>query len=376
MTDIYFVRHAESFGNLTRRVYGHFDGLVTPKGYLQIEALSKRFCDIHIDRVYSSDLTRTLETAKAIYEPKGLEVIKMPAFREIGFGVWEDRPWGELVSSYAEEYNAWGSNPLEFAVPGSETYRDVYRRAKAALDEVVSENDGKAIAIVSHGATIRMLMHGLRSGDDLTGVERAEWGDNTCVSHFRAEGAKYTEVFTNNNDHLRTLPGFDDGMSWVREGGGRNVWFKNAEYPEDADKIREYHRLGEGEVFGCGDIDFSRIDRRAKRSLRKDKESIVFGYLPEGEIGMIELDPTAKVYPMAGHISFLYLAPEYRRMRYGIQLVGHAMSRYKSLGKKHISVRVAETNTAARNFYGKYGFYEAFRENDGGIIQRVMILDI
>ncbi len=376
MTDIYFVRHAESFGNLTRRVYGHFDGLVTPKGYLQIETLRERFRDIHIDKVYSSDLTRTLETAKAIYEPRSIPLIKTAAFREIGFGVWEDRPWGELVSSYAKEYEAWGEHPLDFAVSGSETYFDVYKRAKAALDEIVYENDGKAVAIVSHGATIRMLMHGIKNEDDLTGVESADWGDNTCVSHFRAEHGKYTEIFSNNNDHLRALPGFDEGMSWVREGGGRNVWFKNASYPEDADKIREYHRLGEREVFGYGDIDFSRIDRRAKRSLRKDKESVVFGYLPEGEIGMIELDPTAKIYPEAGHISFLYLAPEYRRMRYGIQLMGHAMSKYKALGKKHISVRVAETNIAARKFYEKYGFYEAFRESEGGILQRVMLLDI
>lgn len=376
MTDIYFVRHAESFGNLTRRVYGHFDGLVTPKGYLQIEALRERFRDIHVDKVYSSDLIRTCETARAIYEPKDLPLTKTAAFREIGVGVWEDRPWGELVSAYSKEYKAWGEHPLDFAVPGSETYRDVYKRAKAALDEIVSENDGKAVAIVSHGATIRMLMYGIKHGDDLTGVESAAWGDNTCVSHFRAEGGKYVEVFSNNNDHLRTLPGFDDGMSWVSEGGGRNVWFENARLPEDAEKIRSYHKKGEGEVFGSDDIDFSRVDRRAKKSLKKDGESIVFGRLGEGEIGMIELDVEAKVYPKAGHISFLYLSPEYRRMRYGIQLIGHAMSRYRALGKKHISVRVAETNTAARKFYEKYGFYEAFRENDGGILQRVMILDI
>lgn len=376
MTDIYFVRHAESFGNLTRRVYGHFDGLVTPKGYLQIKALSERFEGIKIDKVYSSDLTRTCETAKAIYEPKKLELIKEPAFREIGFGVWEDRPWGELVSEYSEAYDAWCTHPLDFSVPGSETYHDVYKRAKAALDRIVSENDGKSIAIVSHGATIRMLMYGMKNDDDITGIEGSDWGDNTCISHFRAEDGKYTEVFKNDNNHLRTLPGFADGMSWVREGGGKNVWFKNAHLPEDADKIREYHRLGEGEVFGSDDIDFARVLRRAKKVLRKNSESIVFGYLPDGEIGMIELDPTAKVYPGAGHISFLYLAPEYRGKRYGIQLVGHAMSIYRALGKRHISVRVAETNIAARKFYEKYGFYEAFRENDGGILQRIMILDI
>ncbi len=375
MTDIYFVRHAESFGNLTRRVYGHFDGLVTPKGYMQIEKLRERFRDIKIDKVYSSDLTRTSETAKAIYEPKNLPLIRERAFREIGFGVWEDRPWGELISSHKREYDAWQYSPLEFSVSGSETYRSVYERAKSALDRIASENDGKAIAIVSHGATIRMLMHGLKNRDDLTGVESADWGDNTCISHFRREDGKYTEVFSNCNEHLRSLAGFDEGMSWVREGGGRNVWFKNAVYPLDAEKIKNYHRLGEGEVFG-EECDLARIERNTKKLLKKDDESIVFGLLGDEEIGIIELSVSQKVYPNAGHISFIYLKPEYRRKRLGIQLIGHAMSRYKALSKKHISVRVAETNTAAYSFYKKYGFYEAFRESDGGIIQRVMILDI
>lgn len=376
MTDIYFVRHAESFGNLTRRVYGHFDGLVTPKGYLQIEKLAERFCDIHIDKVYSSDLTRAVETAKAIYEPKGLALIKEPAFREIGFGVWEDRPWGELVLSHRQAYDAWVSSPLEFAVSGSETYADVYERARRALDRVVSENDGKSVCIVSHGASIRMLMHGMKNNDDLTGVESADWGDNTCVSHFKYDNGKYTEVFMNCNDHLRSLPGFDEGMSWVREGGGRNTRFENARLPEDAEKICSYREKGESEVFGHRANNAALAVKHAKKLLRHDDESIVFAYLGDTEIGMIELDTTAKVYPAAGHISFLYLAPEYRRLRYGIQLIGHAMSRYRARGMRHISVRVAETNTAAQNFYKKYGFYEAFRENDRGCVQRIMLLDI
>ena len=375
MTDIYFVRHAESFGNLTRRVYGHFDGLVTPKGYMQIEKLQERFRDIKIDKVYSSDLARTCETAKAIYEQKNLPLIRESAFREIGFGVWEDMAWGEVFVNQREAYDAWLSRPLEFSVSGSETYENVYARAKSALDRIVSESDGQAVAIVSHGATIRMLMFGLKNGDDLTGVESSDWGDNTCISHFRAEGGKYTEVFSNCNEHLRSLAGFDEGMSWVREGGGRNVRFEKARYPEDIEKIKNYHSLGEGEVFG-GECDLARIERNTKKLLKKDSESIVFGCLGDEEIGMIELSVLQKVYPGAGHISFVYLKPEYRRMRYGIQLIGHAMSRYKAAGKKHISVRVNETNTAAYNFYKKYGFYEVFRESDGGIVQRIMILDI
>ncbi len=376
MTDIYFIRHAESFGNLTRRVYGWYDGLVTPKGYAQIEKLKTRFESIQIDAVYSSDLLRACETAKAIYEPKGLALNKEPAFREISFGAWEDRPWGELVSEFRDEYDAWQSHPLDFCVDGGETYDDVYSRAKRALLRIISENDGKSIAIVSHGAAIRMLMYGIKNSDNLCGVENADWGDNTCVSHFKVSGGKFSEVFSNCNEHLRELEGFADGMAWVREGGGKNVWFKNAHLPEDGEKIREYRSLGQREVFGDKKIDFRAIDRHAKRLLKKDNENIVFGYLADKEIGMIELNGAVKVYPEAGHISFLYLKPEYRRKRFGIQLIGHAMSRYKALGKKYISVRVSEKNTSACEFYKKYGFYEVFRENDGGVISRVMILGI
>ncbi len=376
MTDIYFVRHAESFGNLTRRVYGWYDGLVTPKGYAQIGKLRERFESIHIDKVYSSDLKRACETARAIFEPKGLSLNKEPAFREISFGVWEDRPWGELVSGFSEEYDAWQSRPLDFCVEGSETYGEVYARAKNALLRIVSENEGKSIVIVSHGAAIRMLIHGLKNNDNLAGVESAEWGDNTCVSHFKAENGKFSEVFLNCNSHLRELEGFADGMAWVREGGGKNVWFKNAVFPHDTDKIRNYRCLGQGEVFGDESFDFRVFDRHAKRLLKRDGENIVFAHLQSEEIGMIELDSDAKVHPDAGHISFLYLKPEYRRKRFGIQLIGHAMSKYKSKGKKYISVRVSDTNIAAQRFYEKYGFREIFRENDGGEILRVMILDI
>lgn len=376
MTQIYFVRHAESFGNLARRVYGWFDGRVTPRGFTQISALLKRFEDIKIDAVYSSDLIRACETARAIYAPKGLPLHREPAFREIGFGVWEDCCWGELVDTHAAEYSAWVERPLDFKVDGSETYADVYRRAKTALLKVISENEGKSIAIVSHGAVLRMLMYGIVNSDSLNGVEAAEWGDNTSVSCFNFDGEKFIEVFKNSDDHLKALPGYDEGMSWVREGGGRNVFFTPAEFDRDIEKIHTYHKLASKEIFGDDMADMHEVDRRARRLLKKNPQNIVFAHLPEKEIGAIELDPSVRLYPKTGHVSFLYLAPEYRRMRYGIQLLGHAMSKYKKEGKVHISVRVAETNAAARSFYDKYGFYEVFRENDGGIIQRVMVLDI
>ena len=72
MTTLYLIRHAEAEGNLYRRIHGQYNSLITDNGYRQIQALQKRFADVPIDAVYSSDLFRTMTTARAIYVPKGL----------------------------------------------------------------------------------------------------------------------------------------------------------------------------------------------------------------------------------------------------------------------------------------------------------------
>ena len=102
MTTVYMVRHAEAEGNLYRRVHGWYNSLITDNGYRQIAALRGRFADIHIDAVYSSDLFRTMTTAKAVYLSHGLELHTDPGLREISLGAWEDKPWGEVYRTQPE----------------------------------------------------------------------------------------------------------------------------------------------------------------------------------------------------------------------------------------------------------------------------------
>ena len=94
MTIIYLVRHAEAEGNLYRRIHGWYNSLITENGFAQIKALEDRFRDIHIDAVYSSDLYRTMTTARAVYIPKGLPLNTDPGLREMNLGNWEDLSFG------------------------------------------------------------------------------------------------------------------------------------------------------------------------------------------------------------------------------------------------------------------------------------------
>ena len=89
MTTVYLVRHAEAEGNLYRIAQGQDNSNLTDRGWRQVRALERRFADVHIDAVYSSDLYRTCATASAIYKPKGLPLIRERGLREISVGAWD-----------------------------------------------------------------------------------------------------------------------------------------------------------------------------------------------------------------------------------------------------------------------------------------------
>ena len=158
MTKVYLIRHAEAEGNRYRRVQGWYDGRITANGYRQIEALSKRFADIHIDEVYSSDLYRTCATASAIYKPKGLKLHRIPELREICVGVWEQKTWGEIYRRWPEEMYQFNHQPHLWQMEGAELPQEVMERVLNAIRRIAAENDGKTVAVFSHGYAIRLVL--------------------------------------------------------------------------------------------------------------------------------------------------------------------------------------------------------------------------
>ncbi len=154
------------------------------------------------------------------------------------------------------------------------------------------------------------------------------------------------------------------------------IQIKLAFLPRDKEKICEYYAAAWCDIFGEELLYIRDVAAKARRLLRRDSESIAFGYLGEREAGIIMLDGSTALYPGAGHVSLLYLKPEFRRMGLGAGLISYAAGKYKREGKRNISVRVAESNTAAYSFYKKHGFYEVFRETEETVRQIVMLLDI
>ena len=193
MTKLYIIRHAEAEGNLYRRGQGHHDGAVTAQGYRQIQTLAERFHDIHIDAVYSSDLRRTIATAEAIANSRGLVIHTTPVLRELQMGAWEDRAWGDLEYENPGQMYNFNSDPEKWTITEAESFASLASRMTAAIEDIARENDGKSVAVVSHGMAIRTLFCVL-SGHSLGEIAEIPHSDNTAVSLIEYDGTGFKVV--------------------------------------------------------------------------------------------------------------------------------------------------------------------------------------
>ena len=120
-TTVYIIRHAEAEGNVYRRCHGQYNALLTTRAYKQLPYLAKRFENVPLAAVYSSDLFRARVTAQAVAEPHHLSVETRPVLREIDMGDWEDIPWAELafpsIRWSLERYRDGGSPAVHASPP-------------------------------------------------------------------------------------------------------------------------------------------------------------------------------------------------------------------------------------------------------------------
>ena len=158
MTVLYLVRHAKSIGNFHRICMGQTDIGVCEEGFNQLDKLSERFRDVHIDTVYTSPLIRAFQTAKAVNGSRSLNIIAKYDLMEYNFGIFEGLPWKFIKKFFAEEYSLLSSSPFEFSVEGSEDYHDFVKRAYNAVTQTVIENVGKSICVVTHGDFLRAYL--------------------------------------------------------------------------------------------------------------------------------------------------------------------------------------------------------------------------
>jgi broad specificity phosphatase PhoE len=151
--EITFIRHGQTTGNAAGRWQGHTNSNLTDLGHEQAKRLGVRLASVPFDLVVSSDLDRTMQTAKALGRPIETD----ERWREPFFGDWEDATTAEIMVRDAEKVNA-VFNGEDVAIGGGERLSEVWQRTREAMDDLVNRvGDGK-VAVVSHGMSLLTLL--------------------------------------------------------------------------------------------------------------------------------------------------------------------------------------------------------------------------
>lgn len=164
-TRIYLVRHGATLVGGEDRFAGETDVSLSEIGRDQARALGARLASDRLDAVYASPLVRALETARLVAASHGREVSLRAELREISHGRWEGRTRAEVEAVYSDEYARWEADPYTFAPEGGETGLAVTARALPALLEIVATHPEGQVLVVSHKATIRLLISTLLGFD-------------------------------------------------------------------------------------------------------------------------------------------------------------------------------------------------------------------
>lgn len=332
MTTIYLIRHAEAEGNLYRIAQGQHDSNLTDRGWWQVEALARRFTDIHIDAVYSSDLYRTRATATAIYRPKGLPLRLERGLREIYVGDWEQQTWGDIARRTPGAMADFGSRMDRWSIPGAETPAQVLARVRAAVEDIVKKNPEQTVAVFSHGYAIRLLLANLQGISLRDTGTKTPTGDNTAVSLLEGDETGLRVVWQNDNSHLRT-PEFLAGEKPIRHANALEpgLWFRPLED-------------GEG------------LAAWAEATPLPAAPLILEGFREEEPAGLLQLDPPA------GRILLVYVRPGCRKRGFGVQLIGQAVQRVRALGGEELSA-LLDRESPALPFFLDCGFVLRGSEN-------------
>ena len=165
VTRLYLVRHGATQLTAEDRFSGAIGVDLSDEGRRQAARLGARIRDEGICAVYSSPLSRTLETARIATEPLGLPIETRDGLREISHGHWEGLTRREVEAEHPDEYAAWEEDPFTFAPAGGESGVAVLARALPVIREVVTRHPGERVLVVSHKATIRLVLSSLLGFD-------------------------------------------------------------------------------------------------------------------------------------------------------------------------------------------------------------------
>jgi broad specificity phosphatase PhoE len=153
VTRLLLARHGETHWNYEGRWQGQANLPLNASGWAQAAVLAFRSRREQITAVYSSELQRSVCTARAVAAVHNLPVYRDARFNEIDLGQWEGLLYAQIKERFPDALNAWEINASGTRPPGGETIEEVEQRVLAALGDLATVCPQGTVCLIGHKVT-------------------------------------------------------------------------------------------------------------------------------------------------------------------------------------------------------------------------------
>ena len=268
--------------------------------------------------------------------------------------VHQDLPFGELELTAPEALNRFSYHPEQWRLDGAETVQEVTDRVVAGLQDLSRRHEGQTIAIATHGTALRTTLKRLFPG------RASGHADNTAVTLLTCEDGVFYLKYLYDNSHLEAQISTLAHQKWWKDPNGRiqdeNLWYRPMTKDDDATYIAFRQDAWDLIYPGVRGFDGPGFLADAWRCAENEPRALVLVMLGHTVAGCLQLNMSRGREEGAGYIPFFYLKPEFRGRELGVQLIGHAISVFRPLGRTKLQLSVAPSNERAIRLYEKLGF--------------------
>ncbi len=155
---LYFLRHGETTSSQTGTYCGRLDIDLTPEGVQMAEDFAQTYKDLPWKAVYCSPLKRAIATAKPLCDTLAMDMELRQGLKEIYYGEWEGKTPHEVNRDFHDDYVRWLADPGWNAPNGGEKGIDIARRSSEVLEEIEDTHKTGNVLVISHKATIRIML--------------------------------------------------------------------------------------------------------------------------------------------------------------------------------------------------------------------------
>lgn len=192
MTRLYLMRHAQT-ADVSKFHGSESDIGLSEWGHEQSRRVARRFEGLPIAAVYSSAMTRAVDTAAPIAAALGLVPGQVRELHERSMGALAGADRAAFRHVYTEAMDAWAGGDLDFTHETGESYRMMRDRGVPALVALLNRHRGESVVVVSHGMLIRVLLSSLVGDLPVSGLGAIKI-DNVAVNELEWDGTKLNVI--------------------------------------------------------------------------------------------------------------------------------------------------------------------------------------